>query len=571
MIGLSLYFIIYRLYGRHLQKNIVRAGERETPAHRLYDGVDFIPANKYVLFGHHFASIAGAAPIVGPAIAMAWGWLPGLLWVWVGNIFIGAVHDYLSLMSSVRYDGHSVQWIAGRLIKKRTGYLFALFIFFVLILVVAAFGSVIGKIFVKQAAVPTSYILKIGAALVLGVLLYRMRMNFFLATVISIIMLSAAIVLGKMFPLHASYHTWMIIFFFYIIIAASIPVNILLQPRDYLNAWLLIGGLVIGSTALLFSFKSMELPAFTSFTAPLIAGRPTPFWPVIPLIIACGSLSGFHAIVASGTSSKQISKETEGLFVGYGSMLTEGFLSTLVIVCIGAFGYTVIAPETVANLKSSTAVFAKEYVAAAKSVGGPVGIFSKSYAEVAHSVLRLPEEFIIILASMWVASFAMTTLDTTNRLARYTFAEILDPVKKKLPALYRFLTNRWMASAIPAAVGIGLAWTGAWTVIWPAFGGANQMLASIAMMTAAAWVIREQKMKGWNILIPALFLWLTVTLATIWFLVEAVPVFMVRNPVQAYTLGTIMLIMLVLNIILIYDYFRPGRREAHDLGAPQAQ
>lgn len=557
--GLTLYYLIYRFYGRYLEKTVVNKAEYETPAHRLYDNVDFIPANKYVLFGHHFASIAGAAPIVGPVIAMVWGWLPGLLWIWFGNIFIGAVHDYLSLMSSVRYDGHSVQWIAGRVIKKRTGYLFSVFVFFVLILVVAAFGSIIGRIFVKEAAVPSAYILKIVAALVLGILMYRLRINFFLATAAGIIMLAAAIVLGKAFPVHASYQTWMIVFFLYIIVAASIPVNILLQPRDYLNAWLLIAGLVIGGTAVVIAFKPMTLPAFTSFSAPAIGGIPTPFWPVIPLIIACGSLSGFHAMVASGTTSKQLSRETEGLFIGYGSMLTEGFLSTLVIVCIGAFAYDVIPPDTVDALKTSPSGFSAGYMAAINSAGGPVGIFSKSYAEAAHSVLKLPRDFMIILASMWVASFAMTTLDTTNRLARYTFVEILAPIKGRFPLVYGFLANRWTASAIPAATGIALAWTGAWTVIWPAFGGANQMLASIAMMTVAAWAIREQKVRGWNILVPALFLWLTVTLATVWFIVMVVPGFMAKSPVQAYILGSITLIMLFLNIILIYDFFRPEK------------
>jgi len=206
--GLTLYFLIYRSYGRYLERTVVNSGEYETPAHRLCDNVDFIPANKYVLFGHHFASIAGAAPIVGPVIAMVWGWLPGLLWVWFGNIFIGAVHDYLSLMSSVRYDGHSVQWIAGRVIRKRTGYLFSLFVFFVLILVVAAFGSIIGKIFVKEAAVPSAYILKIGAALVLGLLMYRLRVNFWVSTVVGITMLTAAVVLGKAFPVQVTRLGW---------------------------------------------------------------------------------------------------------------------------------------------------------------------------------------------------------------------------------------------------------------------------------------------------------------------------------------------------------------------------
>jgi len=563
VVGLIFYFLLYHIYGKYLQRDVVKASnERATPAVRLYDGVDFVPANKYVLFGHHFASIAGAAPIVGPAIGIAWGWVPALLWVWLGNAFIGAVHDYLSLMSSVRYDGHSVQWVAGRVIKKRTGYIFAWFIFFVLILVVAAFGAVLGKIFVAKPAVPSAYLFKIIAGLILGVLLYRIKLDFKLSTIIGIIMLAAAIVLGVKLPIKASYKTWMVVFFFYIIIASAIPVQVLLQPRDYLNAWLLVGGLIAGVVAVIASFKVITVPAFSTFSAPIIAGKPTPFWPVIPLIIACGSLSGFHALVASGTSSKQLSKEMEGLFVGYGAMLTEGLVSTLVVACIGTYGLSLLKPEILAKVQGGGIQFASHYMAAAKSLGGPVGIFAKSYGTVTSTVLGLPMAFMVVLGAMWVASFAMTTLDTTNRLARYTFAEILEPIRESLPGPYAFFTNRWVASTIPALIGIGLAWTGAWTVIWPAFGGANQMLASIALMTGAAWVIRVQKRPGWMVLGPALFLWITVTLALIWYLFEAVPTFMAKNPVQAYVLGIMVAIMLILNFILIFDYFTPKPGEA---------
>ncbi len=553
--GLVLYVICYWLYGKFLQNRVVQATDTPTPANRLRDDVDFVPANKYVLFGHHFASIAGAAPIVGPVIALAWGWLPALLWIWLGNIFIGAVHDYLSLMSSVRYDGHSVQWIAGRVIKRRTGYIFSWFIFFVLILVVAAFGAVLGKIFVAKPQVPSAYLLKIMAALILGVLLYRVRMNFGLATIIGIIMLAGAIWIGTKIPVSASYQVWMIVFFIYIIVAASIPVHVLLQPRDYLNAWLLVGGLVLGGIAIAFSFGKMQFPAFTCFSPPLIAGKPTPFWPVIPLIIACGSLSGFHSLVASGTTSKQLSKEMEGLFIGYGSMLTEGFLSTLVVAVVGAYGFAIFSPHVAASLKGDALAFAIHYKKAIGASGGPVGVFAKAYGLAVHKVLHLPREFITILAAMWVASFAMTTLDTTNRLARYTLTEICEPLKDTAPSIFSFLTNRWVASVIPAALGIGLAWSGAWSIIWPAFGGANQMLASIALVTVAAWVIRVQKQKGLFCLIPALFLWVTVTFAMIWFLYAAVPVFMHKNPAQAYAIGAMIVIMLLLNILLIVDFF----------------
>jgi len=565
VVGIIFYLLLYHIYGKYLQRDVVKASdEKATPAVRLYDGVDYVPANKYVLFGHHFASVAGAAPIVGPAIGLVWGWVPALLWVWLGNAFIGAVHDYLSLMSSVRYDGHSVQWIAGRVIKKRTGYIFAWFIFFVLILVVAAFGAVLGKIFVKAPAVPSAYIFKIIAGLILGVLLYRIKLDFRISTIIGIAMLVTAIILGEKLPVKASYNTWMVVFFFYIIIAAALPVQVLLQPRDYLNAWLLVGGLFAGVIAVVASFKAINVPAFTTFSTPVIAGKPTPFWPVIPLIIACGSLSGFHALVASGTSSKQLSKELEGLFVGYGGMLTEGMVSTLVIACIGTYGLGLLKPEMLSKVQGGGAQFAAHYLAAAKSLGGPVGIFAKSYGAVTSSILGLPKTFMAILGAMWVASFAMTTLDTTNRLARYTFAEILEPIRESMPGPYAFFTNRWVASTIPAFIGVALAWTGAWTVIWPAFGGANQMLASIALMTGAAWVIRVQKRPGWMVLGPAFFLWITVTLALIWYLIVAVPTFMAKHPAQAYALGIMVLVMLILNFILIFDYFTPKPEELQE-------
>ncbi len=562
--GVVLYAFLYRSYGRYLQRSVVGRPERDVPSRRLYDGVDFVPANRYVLFGHHFASVAGAAPIVGPAIALIWGWLPALLWIWVGNIFIGAVHDYLSLMSSVRHDGHSIQWIAGRIIRRRTGYAFALFIFFVLILVVAAFSAVLGNLYIKQPAVPTAYLFKIGAALLLGILLYRLRVDLKIATLIGITLLLASILLGKQLPIRTTYHVWLMVFFVYIIVASSIPVNILLQPRDYLNAWLLLGGLILGGLAVLLSFQRVTIPAFTVFSAPVISGKPTPFWPVIPLIIACGSLSGFHSIVASGTTSKQISREEDGLFIGYGGMLTEGFLSTLVVVTISAYGFSVIPPEQAVQLKSSVQAFAGGYLDAVKGAGGPIGIFSKAYGEVTNRVLHLPREIMVIVASMWVASFAMTTLDTTNRLARYTFSELLEPLRKPMPELYRRLSNRWISSTVPAFIGIGLAWTGAWNVLWPAFGGANQMLASVAMMTVAAWTIRVQKARGLNILIPALFLWLTVTLAMLWYLFVAVPEFYLKNPIQAVVLAIMALVMVFLNVLLIYDFFRPTARTVEE-------
>ncbi|WP_035588763.1 carbon starvation CstA family protein [Hippea jasoniae] len=558
LIGLAVYIIAYFGYGKYLQKSVVGKSERDVPAKRLYDGTDFVPANKYVLFGHHFASIAGAAPIVGPVIALAWGWLPAILWIWFGNVLIGAVHDYLSLMSSVRYDGHSVQWVAGKVIKKRTSYIFAWFIFFVLILVVAAFGAVLGMIFVKQPAVPTAYILQVIFAIILGYVMYKLKAPFSISTLLAIALLAVSIYLAVKFPTHAAYKIWMVVFFFYIIIAAALPVNILLQPRDYMNAWLLVAGLLIGGIAVVFAFKPMAIPATTMFSPPIIGGKASPFWPTIPLIIACGSLSGFHALVASGTSSKQLSEEVEGLFIGYGGMLTEGFLSTLVVLSIGIAGAGILHSGQ-ANFLTDPQAFGNNYLHIMKSSGGPVGVFAKSYATVVYGVLGIPKVFMIILAAMWVASFAMTTLDTTNRLARYTFTEILEPIKDSARGVYDFFTNKWVASIIPAAIGIALAWSGEWKIIWPAFGAANQMLASIALFTVSAWVMRVQKKPSWSILSVAIFLWITVTSAMIWYLITIVPSSIAKNPIQGYILAAIMVIMLILNFILMFDFLKPDK------------
>jgi len=343
LVGILLYLGLYFTYGKKLERDVVKVSDSaEAPSSRIYDGIDYVPARKEVLFGHHFASIAGAAPIIGPALAMAWGWLPGLLWIWFGNVFIGAVHDYLALMASVRYDGRSIQFVASDLLGRRTGKAFYWLVFFLLVLVVAAFAAVIGGLFVKTPAIGSSYAFKILAALVLGVLLYRTRLSFGVATVIGVLMLIAALELGVLFPVSLGYNAWMIIMFFYIIIASAIPVNVLLQPRDYLNSFLLYAGLILGFVAAIFAFRGFEVPAYTAFAPVISGGKSTPFWPAIPLIVACGSLSGFHSLVASGTSSKQLAKERDGLFIAYGAMFTEGFLSTVVVVAIAGFGYTAI-------------------------------------------------------------------------------------------------------------------------------------------------------------------------------------------------------------------------------------
>ncbi len=561
IIGFLLYLILYFVYGKKIEKDVVMASDdNEAPSKRLYDGVDYVTARKEVLFGHHFASIAGAAPIIGPALAICWGWLPALLWVWFGNIFIGAVHDYLALMASVRYDGKSIQFVATDLMGKRTGYAFYWIVFFLLILVVAAFGAIVGGMFVRTPAIASAYVWKIIAALILGVLLYRMKMNFTVATIIGIIMLAIAIWLGTLTPIKMSYTAWMWIFFFYIIIASAIPVNVLLQPRDYLNSWLLYAGLLIGFLAAIFSFQGFEVPAFSTFSPVLLGGKATPFWPAIPLVIACGSLSGFHALVASGTTSKQLEKESDALPIGYGAMFTEGFLSTIVIVSIAGFGYTALqnAGVTVETLNASN--WGTMFTKASASVKlSKANLFVQSYADMVNAtwVSIIPTRFVKILAGMWVASFAMTTLDTTNRLARYCLSEMALPFKESASRLYNVLTNRWIASIIPAAIGIWLAATGNWLIIWGSFGAANQLIAAIALMTGAAFVAKKMKSNFANVaVIPAWLLWITVTAGILWFIIVVQPSAIAAKPFTGWTVMIILIIMFVLNFVFIIDFIK---------------
>lgn len=569
LVGLAIYVLLYFLYGKKLERDVVGATDaNEAPSSRLYDGVDYIPARKAVLFGHHFSSIAGAAPIIGPALAMAYGWVPGLLWVWFGNIFIGAVHDYLALMASVRYDGRSIQFVASDLMGKRTGTAFYWLVFFLLILVVAAFSAVIGGMFVKTPAIASAYVWSIIAALILGVLIYRVKMNFTLASVIGIVLLAIAIFLGVEFPMPATYETWMYVLFFYIIIAAAIPVNVLLQPRDYQNSFLLYAGLILGLLAAVFAFRGFEVPAFTSFSPILTGDKPTPFWPAIPLIIACGSLSGFHSLVASGTTSKQLTKESDALLIGYGAMFTEGFLSTIVVVAIAGFGFTALqtaAAEKGIEFTLTASTWAAQFTPLSTKLGlSQANLFVQSYADmVAATWLSvIPTQYVKVLAGMWVAAFALTTLDTTNRLARYCVSEMAIPLKGTASGFYNFLTNRWIASLIPAFIGIYLAYSKNFTILWPSFGAANQLIASIALMTGACWVHTKLQSRFCHVaVIPAWILWVTVTAALVWFMWVPLPANIASSPVQGWTVMGISIVMLIMNFIFIVDFVKKYYRE----------
>ena len=548
VIALAIYVAVYVLYGRKVARDVVKVDPtRQTPAHRFYDGVDYVPGKWPVVFGHHFASIAGAAPIVGPIIALAWGWLPCILWVWLGNAFIGAVHDFLALMASVRYDGKSIQWTSGEVMRPRVSFIFSIFVYLTLILVVAAFANVLAGIFIATPPVATASLLFIAVAVLIGYLIYWKKLNLTAMSVLGVALMIAAIAGSFQIPLALTKNIWMVIFFVYIVVAAALPVTILLQPRDYLNAYLLIAFLVLGGIAFLGVQASMTWPAFTSFSATVIGGQPSPFWPAVPLVIACGALSGFHALVGSGTTSKMLDSEAHALKIGYGGMLTEGFLSTLVIVAVGAFGLSVAGV-------TASAVGAAGW----KALGIPV--FSQSYAIGVNAVFGISVAFGAVFASLTVAAFVLTTLDTTNRLARFAWGDILtrgvrsEEARKK--PVFRFFTNNWVASVIPAGLGIYLATvSGVFSALWAAFGGANQMLAAIALITSSVWAVNVMRAGRACLvaLIPAFFLWVTVAAAYIWYLFTMAGIV---NPLTLVIMG----IMLILSFYLLYEFIRALRK-----------
>ena len=557
--SLVLYLVFYFTYGKSLQKNLLKShAAPDAPSKRLSDGVDYVPTSKYVLFGHHFASIAGAGPIVGPALAIGWGWLPCLAWIWLGNIFIGAIHDYLALVASVRYDGRSVQYVAQDLIGKKAGKTFGWFIMFLCILVVAAFGDIVaGQFAAGKGEVFSTFFLFCVAAVIMGYFMYQTKMGVGLSTLIGLVLLTLAFFLGLEYGVKASKDTWFVVIFAYIVIASALPVNWLLQPRDYLNSFLLYFGLLVGGLAAVLGAQGLNsVPAFTSFSATIIGGKASPFWPTVPLVIACGALSGFHALVASGTSSKQLREENDALFVGYGAMLTEGFLSTIVIISIAGFGAMALGADKVLTT-------------------GAMPRFIQSYGAMVSSVLPfLSRDFMNLFAAVWVSSFALTTLDTTNRLGRYIVHELALPMKDTSPGMYGILQNRWIASVIIAFCGVGLAWSGNYTVLWPAFAGANQLIAAIVMLTVALWVKHDLNKQYANVvLIPAILLWITVTCGIIWYTIVVVPDFFkagvpAKQMITGVVVGGINLIMLFMNFVTVSQFFkRYGKKELREVKA----
>ena len=544
-----LYLVAYHTYGKWLAAKLFKLDPKaKVPSIEQEDGNDFVPTEKKIIFGHHFTSIAGTGPIVGPALAVIWGWVPALIWVLFGSILIGAVHDFGALVVSLRNRGQTVGDIAGRVITKRTRILFLTILFLALTIVLAIFGLVIAAVFKMYPQAIFPCLVQIPLAIVIGMTLHRKGVNLLIPSLLTLALMYLSVVFGDSGFLHdfnqsmakLSILEWVMILLAYSYVASVLPVWTLLQPRDYINSLQLLTSLglvmiglvvagLIGGAAVEGARPALEIVAPAVNWNP--EGAPAIF-PFLFITIACGAISGFHCLVSSGTTSKQIKCESDAQFVGYGSMLTEGFLAVLVILaCVAGLGLGTGAGD---SFLAGVAAYEAKYSSwsAAAGLGAKVGAFVEGAANFLKA-LGIPATFAIALMGVFVASFAATTLDTACRLQRYVIQELartLAPrhrVDGKRVGEYvdgnplYWLTNRhaatifavliaYLIARLPEIPG-GTPGKGG-LLLWPLFGAINQLLAGLAFLVITFW-LRRRGLPLWMTGIPAIVMLILPALA----------------------------------------------------------
>ncbi len=499
-VGAAIFYVIaYHTYGKFLAKKIFEVSLKNIcPSTEFRDDVDFVPTPKKVLFGHHFASIAGTGPIIGPAIAVIWGWLPALLWVLFGSVFMGAVHDFGALIISLRNQGKSIGDIAGELISPRVKLLFLMIIFLLNLIVIAIFGVVIAACF---SLFPDSVIpiwTQIPIAIILGKIItkngHENSKISKISVLVSVVVMYLMIFVGTQYPLvmpsfwgMTPLMIWVIILLIYAYIASILPVQLLLQPRDYLNAYQLIVSLVLLAVGVIVAQPTMIAPAIN-----LNVPDAPSFVPMIFVIIACGAISGFHSLVASGTSSKQCDNEHDAMFIGYGSMLTEGMLAVFVIIaCCAGIGLG-IKGESGAML-TGTEAFSNHYAswgAITNGLGAKLqGFIIGSSNMIAKTGISMV--WATTLMGVFIAAFAATTLDSATRIQRYIVSELVTVTKMPVLAKKHPATFIAVGSALALAFADG-AGKGA-MALWPLFGSLNQLLSGLALLVLTIYLVYKRK------------------------------------------------------------------------------
>lgn len=476
-----LFMFAYRIYGTYIVKKWKINPEIPTPAHTKKDGIDYYPAPRVVLMGHHFASIAGAAPIIGPIIAISYGWVPVLLWIVLAGIFIGAVHDFGSLLVSVKNEGMNLNRIIEKYMGKSYSNMFILFVWFTSLLVIAAFTSIVADTFVAAQSAATSSVSFIILAIFFGYATNKKKFKIMPATIIGIGFLILCIVLGHLFPIEITRNVWILLILIYIIISSITPIWILLQPRDYLNSFLLYIVLIAAFIGFIFVKPAIEMPAFTFFS---VEGKS--LFPFMFLLVACGAISGYHSMFASTTISKQVNNERDIKPVAFGGMLIESFLAVLALFVAASF-----KPEIYTQLQNT---------------GGPIVIFSNGLSNFAR-ILGLPENIVNQLIILTIASFALTSLDSVARVARCLFQDLSNSID--IPFLHNcktIISSKFSSAIITVFLGGIFSFYG-WQTVWPIFGAANQLIASFAFMTLLLW-LKHSKLEYKIIIFPMIFMFL---------------------------------------------------------------
>ncbi len=533
LLSLFVFGAAYRYYGQYLSNKLKIDPSRETPSHTMYDGVDYVPAKTPVLLGHHFASIAGVGPIVGPVIAVSFGWLPVYAWVLIGAVLIGGVHDFSTIVASIRHNAKSIGQIIESYIGLSGKKLFLLFAWATLILVIAVFTIIVTDTFAAIPSSATSSILFIALAILFGLSIYRYKVPLWIATIIGVMLLFISIYLGYIFPIQFDKVTWQLLLFVYIFAASVTPVWILLQPRDYLNSYFLYLLIAAGTLGLFFSAPVIHQPAFAAFEVKNVGF----LFPALFVTVACGAISGFHSIVASGTTAKQLNNEKDARVIGYGGMLIEGVLAVLSLVAVASMNNDMFR-ETLLNK-------------------GPVTAFSIGVAAFIDNIplLNIPIDVSTSFVALAVSAFALTTLDTATRLARYSFQEFFEISGKTNKNT--LVQNRFVSTFITIVIAGALTFSGQTMAIWPVFGSANQLLAALALLAITVWVSKLNMNINFAF-IPMTFMFaVTLTALAMLFYTNLIG--------NNYILSFISMLLFVLAVILGLQAYKVLRRNGKEV------
>ncbi len=492
VISLVVFYVGYRVYAGYVDKKIIKADpKRATPARMYMDGVEFMPTSKNVLFGYQFKSIAGAGPIIGPIIAIQWGWLPALLWILLGTFFIGWIHDYGSAMMAMRHDGASFGGLSHKLISPRARTILLSFVYFYLLLIVGAFGNVVVDTAIRLKAAPMAWLFLTIAGIVAGQMIYRWRRDIILTTIVTVIIAMVGIWLGTIAPSNAlvgdalsnSRLLWALAAFVFCYFAAVLPIWKFALPVNYVAAYIVFLGLFVGLIGILIIHPNFTLPAVTNFSIPI-----GPVWPIMFVTIACGAVSGWHSIVSSSGTARQLESEMDTRPVGAGVMFVEMMLAAFALIIAG-------------TIYASPA----DYGAAIKM--GPGGVFAAGVAKFLNAV-GLPVNIGRSYGSVMMVVLAITIMQLVVRFMRVATSELLSDV-------HPVFRNAHVGTFIASILGILLVLTGWWQYLWVLFGGANQLMASLALMLITAWLMSEGKPYKW-VIWPMVFMFITTIAALLY-------------------------------------------------------